>query len=294
MEFTGALSPINLTYVGTFFNLYPNQYIIIKHQLKSKPDRVLFGNSLSSVESITPINGNNNNGNWHWENSTSTLTYIISNKEGRTPFLDVPVQFNAFKCRFLNCEPPVNPSSRLPVTERPANAIFWSEISDWVLNDPEWTIQVRSKRNGARRSLLENKPNIKIPDGRYVVVDSPMPIMKSLQIDGILELDNGIDHRLEADVIFINGGQLIIGWENDPILTKVEIVLNGQRNSLDYKLPNFVDSIGGKAIGVYGGLDIHGRPRQPSWTTLNSTVTQGSNTITLKDPVDWNIGNLFD
>ena len=58
-------------------------------------------------------------------------------------------------------------------------------------------------------------------------------------------------------------------------------------------LPDQLSSIGGKGIGVYGGLDIHGKPRQPSWTTLESTVAKGKNTITLKDPVDWQIGKEY-
>ena len=114
--------------------------------------------------------------------------------------------------------------------------------------------------------------------------------MKYLRIEGVLEFDNNMSHILEADIIFINGGNLIIGWENDPILTNVTIKLNGQKDQVNYMLPNGLETIGGKAIGVYGGLDIHGKRRNVSWTTLSQTSRKGSNIINLDKPVDWLIG----
>ena len=61
------------------------------------------------------------------------------------------------------------------------------------------------------------------------MVDTELPKLKSLRIEGILEFDNNRDHYLEVDHIFINCGQLIIGWENDPMLNKTEIVLTGEK-----------------------------------------------------------------
>lgn len=88
-------------------------------------------------------------------------------------------------------------------------------------------------------------------------------------------------------MIFINGGQMIVGWENNPILTNVEISLTGVKNDLQFMLPDGIQTIGGKGIGVYGGLDIHGKPRDVSWTKLATTVRTGYNTIELIEPVDW-------
>ncbi|CAF0978946.1 unnamed protein product, partial [Brachionus calyciflorus] len=283
-EYTNALFPINLTYIGNIYNLYPNQYVIIKHKMLLKPDRVTFGGMIST-ESFKTIDANSNKGDWNWNNETSTLTYIVSNKENRQPYLDVPIVFNAYKCRYVNCEPPMSPAFKLPVLKRPDNALFWSNISTWTFAEPGWG---GYGANGNFRLPNDNE-SVKIPDGKYVVVDRPLPKIKILQLNGILELDNRFNHALEADVIFINGGQLIVGWENDPILTNVKIILNGQKDFLNYKLPNQVDSIGGKGIGVYGGLDIHGKPRYKTWTVLENTAAKGATSITLKDNVDWNI-----
>ena len=44
-------------------------------------------------------------------------------------------------------------------------------------------------------------------------------------------------------------------------------------------------------IGVYGGLDLHGRPRNVSWTRLAKSVYAGNSTsATLVDAVDWQVG----
>ena len=73
-------------------------------------------------------------------------------------------------------------------------------------------------------------------------------------------------------------------------MTNVQILFNGQKSDLEYKLPSGIDSIGYKAIGVYGGLDMHGKPRNVSWTTLKTTASIGQNTIVLMKAVDWQVG----
>lgn len=40
-------------------------------------------------------------------------------------------------------------------------------------------------------------------------------------------------------------------------------------------------------------MDLHGKPRYPSWTILQVTSLIGSNTITVKEPVDWQVGELI-
>jgi hypothetical protein len=45
--------------------------------------------------------------------------------------IDVPVTLNVIKCRYPNCQPPIEPALELPATARPANALYWSNASDW-------------------------------------------------------------------------------------------------------------------------------------------------------------------
>ncbi len=48
---------------------------------------------------------------------------------------------------------------------------------------------------------------------------------------------------------------------------------------------------GNKVIGVRNGiLDMHGVPRNPTWTELDTTVLPGQDTISLIRAVDWQVG----
>jgi hypothetical protein len=73
-----------------------------------------------------------------------------------------------------------------------------------------------------------------IPAGKYILVDTPLPKLKSLRIEGVLEFDPEMDHRLEVDYIDISCGQLIIGWENQPMLRNVDIVFTGNKPKYNF------------------------------------------------------------
>lgn len=287
LEFDEAVFPTNVSYSAGIYSIYPNDYIIMKHRLIRKPDVVTYGN-FDGEESLYPLTANSPNGMWYWDNSTRMLSYIFSNKKAVRPFIDISIDFKAYKCRYAGCKLPTSPALKLPVKSRPPDALYWSNVSTWRFASEGWGGYDPS----GNYHLPVDNDNVIIPEDLYVVVDTVLPKMKILQIDGILELDNGRDHELQAELIFINGGQLIVGWEDNPIQTDVKIILNGVKDFLNYRLPDKYTLIGGKGIGVFGGLDLHGKPRHPSWTQLQTTAAVGTNQITLKEPVDWQIGEL--
>lgn len=287
-EYDVAVRPTNISFKGTFYGFKPNDYLIVQFPLFKMPDKVTFDSANALTQSYSVLSPlTNHHGDWHWDNDTYTLSILLINDKNTLPFIDYPVVFSAVKCRYARCQPPVNPGYKLPVKSRPPDALFWSNLSTWNMATPGWGGYLGGNQFG----LPQNNDSVLIPDGKYVVVDCQLPYLYNLQIEGVLEFDNSIDHHFEVEFIFINGGQLIIGWEDNPIKTKVEIVLKGESNSLDFRLPDGLSLIGGKGIGVYGGLDIHGVART-SWTRLNTTAKRGSNTITLIDQVpDWRVGD---
>lgn len=110
--------------------------------------------------------------------------------------------------------------------------------------------------------------------------------MKAVMIEGQLIFKN-VDLTLEAEYIVANGGNVTIGTPSNRITANIKIVLHGERAGK--QLPMF----GNKAfIMNKGTLDIHGAKRDKTWTTLASTVNAGADTITLTDPVDWQVGEL--
>ena len=261
LTFDMAGNPTNVSFNGAFWNFKQGQYVIMQLVMKKKPDVVDFNylytaNSIVSTESLGPITPSSPSGSWYWENSTLTLSFILGNTN-TLPFLDIPISFTAYVCRYLNCQIPVSPALLLPITARPANALYWSNISTW--NTIAFGGGYVYTQNGEPivRAPTDGD-NVRIPTGVYVVVDTQLPKIKHLEIEGYVELDNGRSHTLQCDILFIDGGQLIVGWENNPILTDVTISITGNKSgSVPYLLSDDVTAIGYKAIGVFGGIYLH-------------------------------------
>ena len=43
--------------------------------------------------------------------------------------------------------------------------------------------------------------------------------------------------------------------------------------------------------GVFGGLDLHGKPHNVCWTRLAITAESGSKVVTLVEAVDWSVND---
>ena len=77
-------------------------------------------------------------------------------------------------------------------------------------------------------------------------------------------------HTFDARYIFVKGGYLEIGTEQYPYTSKLIITMHGSKT--DPELPIF----GNKVIGNWEGvIDIHGVPRNPTWTELLTTANAG-------------------
>ncbi|CAF3664415.1 unnamed protein product [Rotaria sordida] len=283
-QFQNANSSVNLSYSGIAYGLEPGDYLIICHKIDYKPDIVYtISSSLVFSQSNTPLNDStSNNGDWYYNTNTSIFSYIVRNPSSNTVSIDVSISLNIIKCRYPNCESPPQPGLELPATVRPTRALYWS-------NDSDWSFALEGY-GGYGSVKPGNDTNIYIPRGIWLVVNYPLPRIHSLRIDGVLEFEQNIDNTLIVDSILINGGQLIVGWPNKPLTSRVDIIINGS-SSINVLLPNDAGSIGPKVIGVLGGLDLHGLKHNVSWTRLATTASSGQNSITLSQPVDWIIGD---
>lgn len=241
-------------YVGFVFGLKPYDYLIINHPVAGrKPDKVYLIAGSLSTESLTPLDPQKNkNGDWYWYNDTKTLSFILKNGDPNSiPSIDLNLNLAPIFCLYPGCIEPkidvIDDQTNITV-KRPADALFWSQLGTWQkIAKPNWGGYLG---NGSY-ALPSNNDNVLIPNGTFVVVDCVLPKLKNLQIDGVLEFDNGRDHYLEVDMILIKGGQLIIGWEDDPILTDVKIVFTGELDKVTIDdLPPGFDEIRAKGMGV--------------------------------------------
>ena len=127
--------------------------------------------------------------------------------------------------------------------------------------------------------VLENKPlegdSVVITQGQYIVLDESPPALHLLLVyGGVLEFSRDVgDLALNASYIFVFGGKLVVGTEQEPFPNKATITLTGDRDS--YELPVY----GAKCLAVRDAiLDLHGLPQRP-WTRLSQSVHALNDTI---------------
>lgn len=117
------------------------------------------------------------------------------------------------------------------------------------------------------------------------------PLLNAIIIDGgsliFPSVDDDPDHHrtFDARIIYVQHGYIEAGTEEDPYRSKLTITMYGK------KYDPYIPTYGNKVIGVrWATIDIHGIPRTPTWTSLETTAFPGENQIQLIEPVDWQAG----
>ena len=125
-----------------------------------------------------------------------------------------------------------------------------------------------------------------------MVADTRLPIIDRLYIYGVLELENGRNHELKANLILLTGlnGILVVGWPDRPMLNNVLISLTGNHDTKDLPLPNG-PNLGSKALGIFARAQFFGKKHRVHWTRLAQSLNVNENTIHLIDSVDWDVGD---
>ncbi|CAF4012065.1 unnamed protein product [Rotaria sp. Silwood2] len=119
-----------------------------------------------------------------------------------------------------------------------------------------------------------------------IYLDIETPILKVLVIDNsTLIFDDSQDVTLNVEyIVIVNGGHLQVGTESNPFQHRGIITMYGHLRSIE--LPIF----GAKVLALREGtVDMHGMPTVRTWTQLGATAGNGSTTITLLQPIDWNV-----
>lgn len=143
---------------------------------------------------------------------------------------------------------------------------------------------------GGEFAPVEND-SVFVPTGLNLLVDvDSTPVLNAVLVEGTLIFapnENDVNHHrtFDARYIFVKEGKLEVGTEEHPYTSKITITMHGKAD--DPYLPTY----GNKMIGVrMGNLDMHGPVREPTWTQMDKTELPGASTITLKQPVDWRVG----
>jgi hypothetical protein len=129
-----------------------------------------------------------------------------------------------------------------------------------------------------------------IPSGLHLLVDVvSTPILSAVLVEGSLifppSSDPNHQRNFDARYILVRNGYMEVGTGQFPYTSKLTITMHSDKYSPEIPI------YGNKVIGVRDGvLDMHGAPRDPVWTDLDSTVLPGSNSITIIRAVDWKVG----
>ncbi|XP_078698697.1 fibrocystin-L-like isoform X2 [Branchiostoma floridae x Branchiostoma belcheri] len=281
----------NLTYSGTFYEMEDTDYIIMQHKFTQRPDSFSLAEGDDREESVAAISyANNDDKDWYFDEA-KTFSYIVSGKGESSP-VDRSVKMQVYRCFYEDCIPPADPNDVPPDRQRPDDYIMYSTLS-WKMDTDGFMVPSSSVPD-TRSITLQQDDDVKVMGVSWLVLgDADVPKLGKLYIYTVLELWDPSnpytrDYTLEASHIFIQGGRLVVGWEDNPYLGNIHIILHGDHNTPEMPVPNG-PTVGAKAIGVFGGLDLFGKSRNVCWTQLAQTAAAGANTITLADAVDWQV-----
>jgi len=150
--------------------------------------------------------------------------------------------------------------------------------------------------------LPQEGDTVIIPEDQRVLLDISPPRLFVLLVQGWLIFDRK-DLAVNATYIFVPGGKMEIGTEDEPFLQKATITLHGDRFDT-IELPH----VGSKMLAVsnknpvhesgngvpasdIGILDIHGQPRLRVWTKVAQDALAGTNTVVTAEDVDYQPGD---
>ena len=160
----------------------------------------------------------------------------------------------------------------------PINSGFWNQNSTWP--------------NGIKPTINDD---VVVPEGINLIALGTCNA-KSVTIKGKLSAVNwqegGAWANLTTNYIMVMGSNAVfeIGTKNQPYTSGRGFNLTLTGNNPDALIPN--TSVSSKSIMVMAGatLSLHGKPKV-SWAKIDAKAEIGSTSITLNNPIDWNVGD---
>ncbi|KAK3107254.1 hypothetical protein FSP39_010348 [Pinctada imbricata] len=291
----------NISYDSTAYSFDTADYVFINHVMKQEPDQFYpNGEDQPRNKSDNALTyANNKNGDWWYDDSLDSISFMVSGKKSRRrkrgsgamPVYDedIGLAMQAFKCYYTGCVPPPDPDTIPPTCTRPTDFKLWSAQATWSTAETGWG----GNKGGGNYGLPEQGDQVKILKDDWVILDVNPPSLDKLVLEGTLELKNeaSSDFTISVTYLYILGGRLIIGCdESTPFLGTASIVLRGDWSTPEYPITEG-PAVGSKAIGVFGGLDLHGKDVAVTWTTLENTANAGDSQIVLHEQVSWSAGD---
>ena len=180
----------------------------------------------------------------------------------------------------------LNTAGGRAVSNVPATGITkkWSDPTTWnasTLPGLDDDVLITGSENVVEFDVLSSPllNSITIEDVAKLVIPDPL-----------VDLPEGSPLQLNVRHVHVMGANSAFeaGTEAVPIHGRVSIRLHGTKATLPL---HGRTEAGNKVIFVHGGrLDIHGTPRNPTWTRLAATANASSTSLVVRGEVDWKAG----
>ncbi|MBN3294522.1 PKHL1 protein, partial [Polypterus senegalus] len=303
------LGPTNtLLYRATFSGFKESSFVIIRHQCAQNYEGYNIVDNRRGLSQ--PLNQSSMNGDWYFDNNTSTVEYIISGNTSQgywySSSLDpleknTDVNFRIYHCYFTSCYSGGGGGGVVTTTTaqppRTSGITLWSNTTFWLTSaENKYAVPVDGS-------------SVVIPRGWLVVIDVEIPRLSQLSVYGTLEVPSNMSKyamwapnaTLAADnnnrtviirttYLYIQGGTLLVGQPDEPFQGELQIIFRGNMLTPDWHLPAGFN-LGAKVLGVFGTLDLHGKPHSIYRTKLAMSADAGSSSISLANAVDWQVGD---
>uniref|UniRef100_A0A8C4XEU0 PKHD1 like 1 n=1 Tax=Erpetoichthys calabaricus TaxID=27687 RepID=A0A8C4XEU0_ERPCA len=260
------LGPTNTwLYEATFYGFKESDFVIITHRCAQNYEGYHIVDNRRGL--TQPFNHSSMSGDWYFDNNTSTVDYIISGNTNSWYHVSYALGFCTHNNEFylFYCS-------------------LWSNTTFWLTSaENNYAVPVTGS-------------SVVIPRGWLVVIDIDIPRLSKLSVYGTLEVPSNMSkYTMWAtnETSFncsIQGGKLLVGQPDEPFQGELQIIFRGNMLTPDWLLPEGF-YLGAKVLGVFGTLDLHGKPHSIYRTKLAMTADAGSTSISLADMVDWQVGD---
>jgi hypothetical protein len=130
--------------------------------------------------------------------------------------------------------------------------------------------------------------NVTVNGNWTVVMDVDPAVANNLTIDGDVFVSDR-DTVIQANFIWIRAGSLNAGNSSSPFGFKLNIIINGSKNSTSYAIDPL--TAGNKFMIVTGRLSLYGTPPSTVWTQLTAKATAGATSISVNSASGWAVGD---
>ncbi|CAF3294066.1 unnamed protein product [Rotaria sp. Silwood2] len=308
LQFEVLSSVRYLHYNGVIYDVSPGDYAIIQHPLSVVPYRAnTTANRTMILGSMMPLSGStSNNGDWYYDNAASLFSYIVKNPPTANTSIDIELSFQVYICPCNGCACPPPPTTTTTTattattttattaTTTSATTTTTTSATTTTTTSATTTTTTSATTTTTTSATTTTATTTTTTTATTATTSTTTSTIYLSPIQPCMELPTnpqvGRNHIMSVDTIVINGGRLIAGLPTAPFNGNIDIIMTNSGSPTIQMPQNFPDMTP-KMIGVLGGLDLHGTPRGITWTFLGITATAGQNVITLRQPVNWIVGD---